>query len=112
MQIYIDESGPFVVPTTGHSSVCCVSALVIPDADYAEIARNFEAIKTEWGIQGKEPKGRELDEYQISAVIQMLGRYEVIFQTVAIDMGSQTETGIEQHKQLQADKITENITPE
>ena len=97
MQIFIDESGPFVVPTVGSASVCCVSALVIPDADYAEIARRFEALKLEWGIQGKEAKGKELDEYQISAVIQMLGRYEVIFQTVAIDMGSQTVGGIERH---------------
>lgn len=112
MHIFIDESGSFVVPTTSGWSVCCISALTIPDAYYPdEITKQFEALKSAWGIKSKEIKGRELNEHQVSAVVQLLGRYEVIFETVAIDMGLQTLAGIGQHKLRRAQSLSADLTP-
>ncbi len=111
MHIFIDESGPFVVPKTEKWSVCCMAALVIPDSHYLEIASNFEALKSVWNAEGKEVKGKELNEREISSVIQMLGRYDVLFEATTIDMGLQSDDAIGKHKEAQAQNITKNLTP-
>jgi Protein of unknown function (DUF3800) len=112
MHIFIDESGPFVVPKTDRWSVCCIAALVIPDSHYAEIAKKFEELRSLWSAEGKEVKGKDLDEQNISGVIQMLGRYDVLFEATAIDMGLQRNEAIGRHKEAQAQNITKNITPD
>ena len=111
MHIFIDESGSFVVPKTEKWSVCCMAALVIPDSHYLEIASNFEALKSVWNAEGKEVKGKELNEREISSVIQMLGRYDVLFEATTIDMGLQSDDAIGKHKEAQAQNITKNLTP-
>lgn len=110
MHIFIDESGPFVVPKTDKWSVCCMAALVIPDSHYIEIVENFKALKSVWNAEGKEVKGKELNEREISSVIQMLGRYDVLFEATTIDMGLQSDDAIGRHKEAQAQNITENLT--
>ncbi len=111
MHLFIDESGTFVIPENGKWSVCCLAALVIPDDEYAEIMKKFETLKSEWGGGAKEIKGRELGERQIASVIQLLGRHDVIFKAITIDMGLQTVDGIRKHKEAQVAGITENVTP-
>ncbi len=111
MHIFIDESGPFAVPKTEKWSVCCIAALVIPDSHYVEIMKNFEALKSVWDAEGKEVKGKELDEREISSVIQLLGRYDVLFEATTIDMGLQRDDAIGRHKEIQAQNITKNLTP-
>ena len=87
MHIFIDESGPLVVPKTEKWSVCCMGALIIPDSQYVQIVGDFEGLKAVWDVGGKEVKGKELKEREISSVIQMLGRYDVLFEATTIDMG-------------------------
>lgn len=110
MQIFIDESKNFLIPSEVKCAVSCVSALVIPDEDYQAVSKAFDALKAEWGISQDEVKGRDLNEVRIASVIRMLNQYDVIFETVAIDMGLQTEAGVSTHKNTQADKLVENIT--
>ncbi|WP_447600034.1 DUF3800 domain-containing protein [Nitrospira sp. Nam80] len=111
MLIFIDESGSFVVPTHGKWSVCCVAALVIPGASYSLIIDEFETLKKEWGVIGKEIKGRDLHENEIVSMIRLLNKFDVILEVVAIDMGLQTRSGISAHKLRQAERIMENLTP-
>ena len=111
MHIFIDESGSFDVPKTNKWSVCCIAALVIPDSQYVEIMRNFEALKCVWNAEGKEVKGKDINEREISSVIQMLGRYDVLFEATTIDMGLQSDDAIGKHKETQAQNITKNLTP-
>ena len=112
MQTFIDESKNFLIPSEKKCAVSCVSALVIPDEDYQAVSNAFEALKAEWGVSQPEIKGRDLNEGSISSVIRLLNHYDVIFETIAIDMGLQTEDGILAHKNAQADKMMENITAE
>lgn len=111
MQIFIDESKNFLIPSEVKCAVSCVSCLVIPDEDYKAVSRAFDALKADWGVSHTEVKGRDLDEGRVASVVRMLNRYDVIFETIAIDMGLQTEDGILNHKNAQADKLMENITP-
>jgi hypothetical protein len=110
MQIFIDESKNFLIPSEVKCAVSCVSCLVIPDEDYQTVSSAFDALKADWGVSHTEVKGRDLDEGRIASVVRMLNGYDVIFETIAIDMGLQTEDGILNHKNTQADKLMENIT--
>ena len=111
MYIFIDESGSFVIPTNGKWSVCCLAALVFCDEEYPEIVKEFESLKSSWGEQEKEIKGRDLEERQIASVIQLLARHDVIFLPTTIDMGLQSLDGIQKHKEASVAGITKNITP-
>ena len=111
MHIFIDESKNFVIPSKVKCAVSCVSALVIADEDYPTVASAFDALKNDWGVSHNEVKGRDLDEVMIASVVRMLNKYDVIFETIAIDMGLQTEGGILNHKNAQADKLMDKITP-
>ena len=110
MQIFIDESKNFVIPSEVKCAVSCVSCLVVPDEDYKAVSSAFDALKAEWGVIHTEVKGRDLDEGRIASVVSLLNKYDVIFETVAIDMGLETEDGMLNHKNTQADKLMENIT--
>jgi hypothetical protein len=110
MQIFIDESKNFLIPSEVQCAVSCVSCLVIPDEDYQAVSSAFDALKADWGVSHTEVTGRDLDEGRIASVVRMLNGYDVIFETIAIDMGLQTEDGILNHKNTQADKLMENIT--
>jgi hypothetical protein len=111
MHIFIDESKNFLIPSQVKCAVSCVSCLVIPDEDYQAISNAFEALKADWGVSHTEVKGKDLDEQRIDSVVRMLNRYDVIFETVAIEMALETECGILNHKNAQANKLMEKITP-
>jgi hypothetical protein len=73
--------------------------------------KNFEALKSVWSDEGREVKGKDLNERKISSVIQMLGRYDVLFEAMTIDMGLQSDDAIGRHKEAQAQNLTKNLTP-
>ena len=112
MKIFVDESGSFVIPQDRRCSVSCVSALLIPDNLCSKIYSGFEDLKGQWGAEGREVKGRELEEIQISTVIKFLNDFDVIFETFAIDMGLELEEEVRSHRDEQAEKVMENITPQ
>lgn len=110
MYIFIDESRNFQVAPENSRAVSCASCLIIPEESYKDVERDFAALKDLWGLSATEVKGRGLDEKQIASVIRLLNAYDVIFETVAIDMSTQTEIGLSHHKNIQADKLMENVT--
>ncbi len=110
MRIFIDESGSFSTPKTEKWSVSCMGALVIPDSVYGKVVEDFDALKRLWRGDGIEIKGKDLGEGEISSVIQMLNKYDVLFESTTIDMGLQNKEKISQHKEAQVKAITANIT--
>src|SRR5262249_1942804 len=87
MNIYIDESGIFSNPANQANYASCVAALAIPSSQRSDITKGFRRIKSSWKLGSGEIKGSKLGEAQISEVIQLLKRYEVIFDLVVMDLG-------------------------
>lgn len=112
MNIYIDESGIFSNPANKDSYASCVGALAIPSSQRSDIIKDFRRLISTWKLGIPEIKGSKLGEAQISDVIRMLKRYEVIFDLVVMDLGLLTDAEITDFKLQSADGITKNLTPE
>ncbi len=114
MDIYIDESGIFRNPANRDNIMSCVSALVIPTSQREEIFEQFRSLLATFPapVNGREIKGSELNETPIAQVIDLLRRYEVILDTICIDLGLLTEDEITNFKTRQADNVTAYLTPE
>lgn len=112
MNIYIDEAGVFVKPSQNKCAVSAVGALILPEKKEKIIFSKFEALKTKWGFKGKEVKGSQLCESQVSSVIEILEKYNVMFEVVAIDMNIQDDDAITVHKLDRANKMISCITDE
>ena len=61
-------------------------------------------------MEDREIKGSKLNENQISLVISMLCKHDVIVKACIIDMGLHLESQITKHKINQAKAIIENVT--
>jgi hypothetical protein len=59
-----------------------------------------------------EVKGSSLGESKIAEVISLLKNYDVIVEICGIDVGSHTQPQVTTYKHLQADKLTESVTPQ
>jgi len=112
MNIYIDEAGVFVKPTQNKCAISAVGALIIPEKKEKIIFSKFEALKNKWGFNDTEVKGSQLNESQINSVIEILEKYNVMFEVVAIDMNIQSEDGMTTHKLDRAQKMISCITDE
>ncbi len=112
MNIFIDEAGIFVIPKKKKWSISCVGALVIPEEITDSVLSGFEKLKEDWRVEGKEIKGSKLNESEVNSLILFLSQFDVIFQVTAIDMVTQSNSGITKHRMIQADKMTENLTAE
>jgi len=112
MNIYIDEAGIFVKPPQNKCAISAVGALIIPEKKEKIIFSKFKALKNKWGFNDTEVKGSQLDESQINSVIEILEKYNVMFEVVAIDMNIQNENAINTHKLDRAQKMISCITDE
>lgn len=112
MNIYIDEAGVFIKPLQNKCAVSAVGALIIPEKKEKIIFSKFQALKNKWGFNGKEVKGSQLNESQVACVIEMLEKYNVMFEVIAIDMNIQNDDGITTHKLDRAQKMVSCITNE
>ena len=110
MNIYIDEAGIFVKPPQNKSAISAVGALIIPEKKEKIIFSKFKALKNKWGFNDIEVKDSQLDESQINSVIEILKKYNVMFEVVAIDMNIQNENAINTHKLDRAQKMISCIT--
>ena len=72
MRTYIDESGTFVTPQQSGHSVCCMSALSIPNSVHDAVLSNYSRVVSGWGLNGLEPKGSSLNERKVDRVLTML----------------------------------------
>ncbi len=112
MIIYIDESGSFTIPTTNSSSISCVAGLIIPEHQSEEIFRKFAELKKGLALGVGERKGSELNEDQISQIIALLNKFNVVLEISAIDMGLHPQTMLEQFRAQQAANMVKNLTQE
>ena len=111
MRIYIDESGNFIVSGTPPTSFSVVLALIVPSTSEKELFDRFLRLRDDWpGGQKVEIKGSSLDESQASAVIDLLTRFDVIAEFVALDSATHTCAAIEDFKTAQAGALTANLT--
>jgi hypothetical protein len=110
MHIYIDESGIFANPENKTEAVSCVGGLVLPDRQRRSIFKEIKRLTRGWLLEGGELKGSKLNEDQVSKIISVLTKYDVIFSPVIMEFGRVDDADITAHKIGQAYKMIEHIT--
>jgi hypothetical protein len=106
VHVFIDESGPFAIPTDGSTSICCVAALAVGERDLPAVLEGTDRIVAGWSLApGEEPKGRQLPERRVDRVITHLTNFDVVLTVLTTDMGQHSSAEIESHKQDQVDRI-------
>ncbi|MGD9107594.1 MAG: DUF3800 domain-containing protein [Gammaproteobacteria bacterium] len=110
MRIYIDESGIFK-PEEKTSSISCVAALMIPDNLEPALFREFEKWKMLPSLQKKknasgEIKGSKLDEKDVSSLLLLLSKFDVIVEVSCLELGRTTNLEIERYKKKLADSFS------
>ena len=111
MHIFIDESGNFVIPDVSTPKISSVVSLTIPDEYLEYVNQEFSSLKNTWGFKG-EVKGSKLTEKQISDVILLLRNHNVLVEIVCLDVATHSKEGVDKYKELQAEKLIENLTDE
>lgn len=109
MEIFIDESGSFVIPDITKTKVSSVTSLIVPSQYIDDVKSRFVVLRQSWKM-GDEVKGSQLTEKQVSDVIKLLRNYDVLVDIVCLDVGLHTASGVSQFKSTQAGKIVENVT--
>lgn len=109
MHIFIDESGTFV-PSATNPAISLVGALVVPDQQRAKIERAYQGLRPELLTEKGEVKGRLLSEWQVAALVALLRRHGVLFETTAIDMGIHSADDVAAHQSGQAQEITRHLS--
>ncbi len=112
MNIYVDESGAFVVPKGRDHLVCCVAGLVIPTRQEPDLFFDFLRLRDQWPVNQIEPKGSQLAEAQIAAVIDLLVSRGALLQVVATDMALYNDARLDALRRDQASRVLKHITPE
>jgi hypothetical protein len=112
MHIFIDESGPFG-GIGQFPSVSLIGALIVPDARLASLERQYKRLRPNLPKDEKgEVKGRLLNEQQVDSAVSWLLADSVLFEAMAIDLGTHTEDGLKGFQAQQAEKMTANLTDE
>ena len=110
MIIYIDESGIFANPNRNEHLVSVVGAFVVPERCQIDLFRNLGKLLKRWGDRKEKIKGSKLDEVKVASFINLLAKYDILFKPVIIDIGMHSKKQIEEHKVLQADRVTAQIS--
>jgi hypothetical protein len=108
MFIYIDESGSFVPPKTPKQTISVVGALLIPDVFREKLFNEYKKIRG----KKKEIKGNTLEEIKLTEVLLLLNRFDLAFIYCPIDLSNHTCRDIEKHRDLQANKLLDNVKDE
>ena len=112
MRIYIDESGNFVAPQDNRSSYSLVLALIVPSASGEQLFYEFLRLRDSWSKHEIEMKGSSLSEAQAAQVINLLARFDVLVDFVALDIATHPKEVIDDFKSRQAEAVTAHITRE
>lgn len=112
MRIYVDEAGPFLVPSTGSDSFSLVLALTIPSAAEPELFYDFLRLRDSWPVKGVEIKGSTLDESQAAQVIEVCLRHDVLVEFLAVNMATHDDVLVEGFKLGQAGELMAHLTPQ
>jgi len=106
MFIFIDESGTFL-HSPERNSWCAVAAYVIPE----HLRRNLDALMLHVrgiGNSGAETKLKHLSDEQYVWFLSELNKLGGVAFAVAVDVGLHSPSGVECHRNGQADKIIEH----
>src|SRR5690348_11199758 len=112
MHIFIDESGTFMPQLVPKPKVSAVGALIVPSAHVDDVRDEYRKLRRQFGKEEKEIKGSKLTERQAARVISLLRSHDVIFDACVIDIGHHTPEKIESFRNLQAQKISDQLRPE
>lgn len=110
MRIFIDESGNFIVGG-GRSRTCCVAALTVPETVESVLVEEFKGLRSAWS-DAPEVKGSALSDEQMSSVLTLLGRHDVVVVATAFDVGYQPVEQLEAFRQGQAQAFVNGLTPQ
>lgn len=89
-----------------------VGALIIPSSKKKAVFSDFEWLKRKWGFSKTEVKGSKLDETQVAQAVEMLKKYDVLFEVSVIDMEYHPDDALADFKSKSVAGITESLTPE
>jgi len=116
LRIFVDESGLFVPGRTADThSISVVAALIFSESGYARFLKKYGERK---GLRSKLPKsdgevkGRDLNETQTRSVAKLLRECGALLEIVAVDRAFSKEEDVITHKNIQAEKLVENLTPD
>jgi len=112
MRIYIDEAGAFVAQPAGQSLYSLVLAVVVPSSIETKLFGEFSGLLASWPHQGTEIKGSKLNESQAAQLVDLVSRYDVVAQFLAVDMELHGDKVVDDRKARQADAVTADLTPE
>jgi hypothetical protein len=112
MHIFIDETGVFANPSNKEEAISAVGALCVPNKQLDSLSVRFEKLKGEWGLSGIEAKGGKLSEAQIAQSLALMQKHGVRAKLVMIDLGLHKNVDLEQHRSIQADRLTASLTPQ
>lgn len=110
MLIYIDESGVFKAEEK-EESISCVTALIVPNTLESALFHEFDEWKSLPSLQKKmngngEIKGSRLDEEEISSLLFLLSKFDVIVETMCVDMGLTTDADVTEYKKVTANSFS------
>ena len=111
MNIFIDESGNFTWADDGSHAISAVGALIIPDRAMNPIKMGYARLRAQLPKEKGEVKGRLLSEDQVSAVVSLLAREQVLLEITATDMSMSETADVESHRKQQAENLTARLTP-
>jgi hypothetical protein len=110
MHIFMDESGTFAPVTPGAVGLSVVGALVAPEATWALVQRKWARKRLSFPKdRAGEVKGRLLNETHVAEVVDLLIKSSCLFEAAAIDMGIETQEGLQKHREGQIAGITAHV---
>lgn len=98
MRVYIDEAGPFVVPSSAQSLFSLVLAVVVPSSAEDALFAELSALCDGWSNQGGEVKGSKLNESQAAQLVDLASRHDVFVKFFAVDMAKHDDGVVGQYK--------------
>ena len=84
----------------------------MPEWQSKQLLKKYAKLRPSLPKDKGEVKGRLLNEAQVSRVLELLRKNSCIFEGVVIDMGLETEEGLERHRTGQAGGLTDELTDE
>src|ERR1035437_10579548 len=106
MITFIDESGKF----TGNDGWSVVAALTLTHSCALQARRELTAATRTWSRMDGELKGRSLSEAQLRCLVDVLWKRQALLHVVAVNVGLEDAAGIRDHRLLQAEKMTAQLT--
>jgi hypothetical protein len=75
MDVYINESGSFLVPEGAGRNLSCVDALVVREGFRETLVSRYASLARSWDSSGREIKGSGLNESQVAADNRLLNDF-------------------------------------